>query len=199
MTPQHNDLHGNVPDSCPVALIIIDMINDLEFPEGDEFVDSSVQVAERIRVLKNQARTLKIPVIYANDNFGRWRSDFTEVIDHVLYDQVKGQQLAEILKPEDDDYFVLKPKHSAFFATTLSTLLGYFKVKRLILTGISTDSCIVFTATDAYMRDYEIYVPSDCTTARNEDYTQNSLTFLERTVRANLTPSTELDLQKLTE
>ncbi len=199
MTPQHNDLHGNVPDSCPVALIIIDMINDLEFPEGADFVDSSVRVAERIRGLKNQARSLKIPVIYANDNFGRWRSDFTEVIDHVLYDNVKGQQLAEILKPEEDDYFVLKPKHSAFFATTLSTLLSYFKVKRLILTGISTDSCIVFTATDAYMRDYELYVPSDCTTARNEDYTQNSLTFLERTVRANLTPSTELDLKPLTE
>ncbi|MDR6197802.1 cysteine hydrolase [Siphonobacter sp. SORGH_AS_0500] len=199
MSVPHNDLHGNVPDSCPVALIIIDMINDLEFPEGEEFVGTSIQVAECIRDLKKQARKLNIPVIYANDNFGRWRSDFNEVIDHVLQDQVRGQALAEILRPEADDYFVLKPKHSAFFATTLSTLLSYFNVKRLILTGISTDSCIVFTATDAYMRDYEIYVPSDCTTARNEDYTQNSLTFLERTVHANLTPSSKLNLQQLME
>lgn len=197
MNTPHNDLHGNVPDSCPVALVIIDMINDLEFPEGADFIPFSIDVAKRISLLKKQARSLKIPVIYANDNFGRWRSDFTEVIDHVLNDQVKGQALAEILKPEADDYFVLKPKHSAFFATTLSTLLSYFKVKRLILTGISTDSCIVFTATDAYMRDYEIYVPSDCTTASSQEYTQNSLTFLERTVRADLTPSDQLDLHAL--
>ncbi|OZI07624.1 isochorismatase [Siphonobacter sp. BAB-5385] len=197
MSEKNADLHGNVLEQSPVALLVIDMINDLEFPEGEEFVQSSEQAARNIVRLKEQARQHRIPVIYANDNFGRWRSDFNEVIEHVLHDQVRGQRLAELLRPDQDDYFVLKPKHSAFYATTLSTLLQYFQVKRLILTGISTDSCIAFTASDAYMRDYEVYVPSDCTTARNEEFTKTTLDFLERSVRADTTPSTELDLGKL--
>lgn len=197
MTQSSEDLHGNAPDTSPVALLIIDMINDLEFPEGDQFLAPTVAVAERIAALKARARSLQIPVVYVNDNFGRWRSDFNELVDHCLNDGVRGQRLAELLRPEPDDYVVLKPKHSAFFATTLETLLTYLQSKRLILTGISADVCVQFTANDAYMRDFALHVPADCVTAGAPAHTQAALDYMERVLQADVTPATDLDLAGL--
>ncbi|MFD1140153.1 cysteine hydrolase family protein [Larkinella insperata] len=191
------DLHGNVPDSFPVALVIIDMINDLEFPEGEAFLEPATRAAGKIAVLKEKARKQNIPVIYANDNFGRWRSDFTEVVDHCLNDGVRGQPLVELLRPNSDDYFVLKPKHSAFYATTLETLLEYLKAKRLILTGISADVCVLFSASDAYMREFQLYIPSDCVASGSAQHTQETLEYVERVLSADTTPSDQLNLEEL--
>lgn len=197
MNHASDDLHGNAPDSAPVALLIIDMINDLEFPEGPDFLEPSLRAADRIADLKQRAKVLDIPVIYANDNFGRWRSDFNEVLEHCLHDGVRGQPLAERLRPEPDDYSVLKPKNSAFYATTLETLLTYLNVKTLILTGISADACVLFTANDAYVRDYSLVIPADCVVAASPTYTQEALAYMKRVLKADTTPSTKLDLIKL--
>ncbi|GAB3903214.1 cysteine hydrolase [Larkinella knui] len=197
MKNKNEDLHGNVPDRFPVALLIIDMINDLEFPEGERFLKPAVKAAQQIATLKRRAKDLKIPVIYVNDNFGRWRSDFREVVQHCLKDGVRGQPLAELLYPDSDDYFVLKPKHSAFFATTLDTLLEYLKVERLILTGISTDVCILFSAKDAYMRDLSLSIPADCVAADTVAHTKTALEYMERVMGADTTSSARLNLPEL--
>src|SRR4051812_22694585 len=118
MPAKNRDLHGNVPDTSPVVLILVDVINDLEFAGGERLLKYALPAAKRIASLKARARSQRIPVIYANDNFGRWRSDFQQVVEHCLRDGVRGQKLAEILKPHPDDYFVLKAKHSAFYSTT---------------------------------------------------------------------------------
>jgi nicotinamidase-related amidase len=197
MPARNHDLHGNVPDECEVALLVIDMINDLEFEGGERLLKPAVRAAERIAALKKRARALGVPVVYANDNFRRWRSDFTQVVDHCLYDGVRGQPLAEMLKPDSDDYFVLKPKHSAFFATTLQTLLEYLHVQRLIITGISGESCVLATALDAYMRDIELYVPSDCTASSVAANNRAALEWIERLLHADMRSSDELDLKTL--
>lgn len=197
MKDKNHDLHGNAPDKSSVALLIIDMINDLEFPGGDELEKPAQAAAENIASLKRQANGLNIPVIYANDNFGRWRSDFNEVVEHVLTGGVRGKLLARILKPDHDDYFVLKPKNSAFYETTLDMLLTYLDVRRLILTGINTDSCVLFTANDAYLRDLFIHIPSDCVAAIKPTYTTESLAYMKRVLKADLTPSDQLDLVAL--
>ena len=197
MPDKNEDLHGNAPDSSPVALVIVDIINDLEFEGGEELRDQAVAAAERIADLKRQAKALRIPVIYANDNFGRWRSDFREVVEHVLSDGVRGRPLAELLRPEPDDYFVLKPKHSAFYATTLDTLLDYLGPSRLVLTGVTGDICVLFTASDAYMRDFHIHVPADCVASISPDHTRQALDYMERVLHVDTTPSTELDLAAL--
>lgn len=197
MDTKNGDLHGNVPDSSPVALLIIDMINDLEFPGGDNLLEPACRVADAIATLKKRAKSRNIPVIYANDNFGRWRSNFNDVVDHVLIDHVRGQYLAEVLKPDHDDYFVLKPKNSAFYETSLDVLLLYLKVKHLILTGISTDSCVLFSANDAFMRDLKLSVPSDCVAAIKATHTQDALAYMKRVLKADTIPSTQLDLTAL--
>lgn len=194
---KNEDLHGNVPDSAPVALVIVDMINDLEFPDAEQFLEPTLAAAHRIAALKKRVVEAELPVIYVNDNFGRWRSNFDDLLNHCLTDDVRGKPIVELLRPNPDDYVVIKPKNSAFYATTLETLLLYLRVKHLILTGISADSCILFTANDAYVRDLELVIPADCVAAGNEAHTRDALAYMQRVLKADITPSADLDLTRL--
>src|SRR3954462_4425946 len=116
MPDRNEDLHGNAPDKAAVALLLIDVINDLEFPEGDQLLHFALPMARRVAALAQRARAAAVPVIYVNDNFGRWRSDFHAQVEHCLRDGVRGRPIAELLRPDKDDYFVLKPKHSGFYS-----------------------------------------------------------------------------------
>ena len=198
MAPAKNeDLHGNVPDTADVALLLIDVINDLEFSSGKQLLQYALPMAERIAELKRRAKEVGIPVIYVNDNFGKWQSDFNKLLTHCLEEGICGKPLAELLRPEEDDYFVLKPKHSGFFSTTLDTLLDYLSVKTLILTGLTADICVLFTANDAYMRDFNLIVPSDCVASSDPQENQHALEQMEKILKADISPSTELDLRAL--
>ncbi len=191
------DLHGNAPDSSPVALLIIDMINDLEFPEGPDFLEPTLTAANQIATLKQRAKVAGIPVIYVNDNFGKWRSNFDNLIDHCLTDNVRGKPVVERLRPNPDDYVVLKPKHSIFYATTLETLLTYLEVNTLIMTGIAADVCIQFSAIDAYVRDLKLIIPPDCIASGSSTNTQEAIAYMQRVLSADITPSAEIDLKGL--
>jgi nicotinamidase-related amidase len=191
------DLHGNAPDKSPVALILIDVINALDFDHGEKLLEHALPMARNIAALKRRAKTLGVPTVYANDNFGRWQSDLNQVLDHVLHDGVPGRPLAEILHPEKDDYFVLKPKHSGFFSTQLDILLDYLGARTLIMTGIQANICVLFTANDAYMRDYALIVPSDCVASTEPAEAQHALMEMQTVLKAQVAPSTELDLEAL--
>ena len=194
---KNENLHGNVPDKSPVALLIVDMINDLEFPGGDRLAEQVMPIAERIRDLRNSARELGIPTVYVNDNFGKWQSDFRTLLDHSLHEDVLGRAMVELVVPDDEDYFVLKPKHSGFYSTTLDTLLAYLKASTLIITGIAGNSCVLFTASDAFMRDYYLIVPSDCVASIDPDDNEYALRQMREILKADTTPSTDLDLATL--
>lgn len=120
MPAKNEDLHGNVPDKAEVALILIDVINDLEFDGGVVLLRHTLPMAEKLASLKQRAKSAGVPVIYVNDNFGKWQSDFSKLLAHCLDDDTCCKPLAELLRPEDDDYFVLKPKHSGFFPRRLT-------------------------------------------------------------------------------
>jgi nicotinamidase-related amidase len=162
MLATQDDVHGNVPDHTTIALLLIDVINDLEFDGGEALLAHALPMATQIAALKHRATHAGIPAISVNDHFGRWQSDFAKLLAHCLEDGVRGQPLAEQLRPEQDDYFVLKPKHSGFYATTLDLLLRYLHVTTVIHTGLTGDICVLFTANDAYMRDFQLVVPADC-------------------------------------
>jgi nicotinamidase-related amidase len=193
--PANNeDLHGSVPENSPVALLLIDVINDMEFEGAEALVEQAVPMAHRIAELKRGAKQAGIPAIYVNDNFGRWQSDFRRVVAHCLEDGVRGEEVVRLLEPEDDDYFVLKPKHSAFYATTLDTLLTYLGVRSVILTGVAGNICILFSANDAYMRDLNVFVPADCVASNTAEENQHALEQMRKVLKADITGSTELDL-----
>lgn len=197
MPAKNEDLHGNVPDNAVVALLLIDVINDLEFESGPQLLKHALPMAKNIAALKRRAAEAGIPAIYVNDNFGKWQSDFSKLLNHCLQEDVCGKPLAEILRPAEDDYFVLKPKHSGFFSTTLDTLLEYLKARTLIMAGVTADICVLFTANDAYMRDFNLVIPSDCVASADEEANQHALQLMQRVLKADIRPSTELDLDEL--
>ncbi len=197
MPAKNSDLHGNVPETCSVALLLIDVINDLEFEGSEALVRQAVPMARRVAELKRRAKEAGIPVIYVNDNFGRWKSDFRRVVEHCLHDGVKGEEVVRILQPDEDDYFVLKPKHSAFYATTLDILLTYLGARTLIFTGIAGNICILFSANDAYMRDYHLIVPADCTVSNTVEKNDHALEEIQTVLKADITESAKLDLRRL--
>src|SRR5438045_1161061 len=99
MPAKNSDLHGNVPEHCDAALLLIDVINDMEFPEGDQLFPHALAAARRIAALKERCRVAGIPVLYANDNFGKWRSDFTRLVSHCCDETVRGKPIADLLRP----------------------------------------------------------------------------------------------------
>lgn len=155
------------------ALLIIDMINTLDFPEGKSLLKHALPVAKNILRMKKKLKKKKIPVIYLNDHYGHWRDDWKEVYEHCTQEKFLGKDLSPILEPEDDDYFLLKPKHSGFFGTQLDLLLTELGVKKIIVTGVAGNICILFTVNDAHMRGLKIHVPRNgiaSNTKKDNDY-----------------------------
>lgn len=180
--------------SAGTALLLIDVINDLNFPGSEELVALAEPMADRLALLKRRARRAGIPAIYVNDNFGRWRSDFRRTVAHCTSAASRGRRVSRRLKPTTQDYFVLKPKHSGFFGTTLDSLLAELRIRRLILTGIAGNICVLFTANDAYMRELAIYVPFDCIVSNTVPENAYALRQMEMILKAPVTPSTALRL-----
>jgi nicotinamidase-related amidase len=196
---KNDDLNGNAPDKSEIALLLIDTINDLEFDGGEELLRFALPAAKRIADLKKRARHARLPVIYVNDNFGKWRSDFKRIVTHCLEDDVRGRAIAKLLEPDDDDYFVLKPKHSGFFSTSLDLVLEYLGTRTLVLTGFAGNNCVLFTANDAYMRDYKLIIPSDCIASENEVDNDNALKQMQHVLKAEIRPSFEIEFPRRNE
>jgi nicotinamidase-related amidase len=190
--PRSEDLHGNAPDKAAAALLLIDVINDLDFPEGEQLLRHALPMARNILTLKKRARESGIPVIYVNDNFGRWQSNLQKIVEHATGPDSKGREVVERLAPQEDDYFVLKPKHSGFFSTTLDVLLDYLQVETVIITGIAANICVLFTANDAYMRDFHVVVPRDCVASNSEQINDAALGEMAKVLKADTRPSAEL-------
>jgi nicotinamidase-related amidase len=200
MAPAQSDNHNGMRPATPsadVALLLIDVINDLAFDGGEELLQQARPMAQAIAALKQRAQAADIPVIYVNDNFGHWRSDFQTVVEYCMRPGVPGRETTAMLQPDKNDYFVIKPRHSAFYQTSLDLLLKYLKVHKLIMTGMAADMCVLFTANDAYLREFEVVVPGDCCAAESETYRQQALDLIKRVLKADISPSTALDLAQL--
>jgi len=177
------------------ALLLIDVINDLAFDGSEVLVPQAESMAHALAGLKRRAAAAGVPTVYINDNFGQWRSDFRRIVSHCTARSSPGHRVSSRLRPTARDYFVLKPKHSGFFDTTLDTLLEALRIRRVILTGIAGNICVLFTANDAYMREYRIFAPSDCivsNTAADNDY---ALRQISTVLKGDVTISTRLSFQ----
>lgn len=180
------DLHGNAPDSSELALVLIDVINDLEFPEGAQVARRARPMSKRLAEIKTRAAAAGVPCIYVNDNFGRWRSDFNAQVRHCLNDEVRGQFLCRALRPTERDYFVLKPKHSGFYQTCLGLLLDHLGTKTLIIAGLATESCVTFTANDAFLHGYSLVVLEDGCASGFDDLHRHAIRQMQRMLGARV-------------
>jgi nicotinamidase-related amidase len=188
LRPSPRDPHGCAPDSSETVLLLIDVINDFNFPTAAKLLRHALPAARRIAALKKRLSESGIPAVYVNDNFGRWRSDFRSQVQRCLTEG-GGAEVSRLLMPGENDYFVLKPKHSGFYCTSLEVLLHYLGAKRLILTGFTADICVLYTAHDAYMRDYQLFVPSDCVACETAEANRLACAHLKRFLKADIRPS----------
>lgn len=182
----NDDLLGRAPEANPLAVLLVDVINPLDFPEASELLRHALPAAKKIAALKRKAVEAGVPVIYANDNFGRWRSDLQAVVRRCLEPACKGRHLCEALRPGEQDYFVLKPKHSAFYSTTLDILLAALKARSLVICGFAANICVLFTANDAYMREFRLMVPADCVASNTVEETATALAQMAKVLKADV-------------
>jgi nicotinamidase-related amidase len=170
------------------ALLVIDVINDFAFPGGDRLAAQMGPVVDAIETLRRRYDAAQRPVIYVNDNFGRWRSDFDEVIAWCSREGAAGARIASRLKPRGSDYFVLKPAQSGFYQTALATLLEHLEVSHLTLTGVTVDQCVLTTAMDAHIRDYPLWVPADAVASITPERRQRALDHMREVLGVRISP-----------
>jgi nicotinamidase-related amidase len=171
------------------ALLIIDMINGFDFEGAEALRPKAKQAAEAILALRDQADAADFPIVYVNDNFGEWHSEKSKLVE-----RAGGRLPAPGLAPRDGDYFIIKPQFSGFYSTNLPVLLPKLGVRRLVLTGVATDICILFTAADAHMRDYAVWVPEDAVAAESDERHAAALAILRDRMGAETAPAGELRL-----
>lgn len=183
--PRTATLHGAAPDESTHALLIVDLISDFRFPDGSKMARAAGRIVNPVAALAQRARRARVPVIYVNDNRGRWRSDRTELIERARSADSLGKHIIGKLAPHPIDYFIFKPKHSGFFATPLAALLEHLGSHTLVMTGLTAEQCILFTAIDAYVRDFELIVPRDCVAGLR--LVEPSIAHLEKILKAKVT------------
>jgi nicotinamidase-related amidase len=167
------------------ALLLVDTINDMEFAGGEKLLPRARPVARRIAALKARAARAGVPCIYVNDNFGQWRSDFRALVDRCVSGDVRGQEIARMLPPGEEDYFVLKPLHSGFYMTSLDLLLRELGSRKLVICGVATEGCVLFTASDAYIRGFELIVPRDGCASESTARHRNALDIMKKMLKAD--------------
>jgi len=194
--PKRNKSGRKVLPVRGTALLFLDLITDFEFEDGEKLLRNTIPVTKNLRALKDRASRAGVAVIYVNDNFGKWQEDFKTMSEHFARHDAKGREVVRSLQPGSEDYYVLKPHRSAFYSTTLEILLRELQITTLVVTGITTDICVLFSANDAYMRGFELYVPSDCVAAVESKHSKRTLEFMERVLKADTRPSNKISFRK---
>jgi nicotinamidase-related amidase len=180
------------PDELPRSrrvLLLIDFINPMDFPGAEDLAESAVDAARATAALKAVLRKAGVPAIYANDNYGGWQSDFQSLVERCAGNHGASGEMARLLRPQRGDLTVLKPRHSAFLGSPLDLLLSRMEAEEIIITGLATDICVQLTAMDGFLRGYTLRVPADCTAAESADYRKQSIAYMERVLKCDVSPS----------
>ncbi len=177
---------GTPENTSQTALLIIDMINNFDFSNGEVLAKKTLPIAKNIQKLKKQFTKEKRPIIYINDHYNLWQADVTRIINHCK--NSLSEEIIHIIQPKPDDLFLIKPKHSAFFGTALNTLLYQLNVRSLVITGIAGNICVLFTANDAYMREYSIHVPQNAIASADDQDNAYSLKMIKNVLKGKIDP-----------
>ncbi len=179
------------------ALVILDMITDMDFRGAEAMLRDTAAAADAILKLRGAADKARLPVIYVNDNYGEWHSERYRLVERAMAADGAREFVAK-LAPRDGDYFVIKPQFSGFYATNLPVLLPKLGVDRLVLTGVAADICVMFTAADAHMRDYHLWIPEDAVAAETRERRRWALEIMRQSMGAEVRPTDKLTLTRWT-
>jgi nicotinamidase-related amidase len=195
--PASPDSREAAPPPAPggVGLLLVDVINALDFEHADELAPRALAAAPAIRALRDAADAARAPVVYVNDNYGHWTSERGRIVEAVGRASAAAGELVAALSPRAHDYFVIKPQVSGFYATNLPALLPRLGVSRLVLCGFAADICVLFTAADAHMREYDLWVPRDAVAGGHDERVAWALEIMANSLAAETAPTGELTLK----
>lgn len=179
-----------------MGLLIIDMINPMDFEGAAAMRPKTDALVSTVLKLRQDADGLGIPVVYVNDNYGQWHSEKSKIVEACSAPNRPGREMVRRIAPRPDDYFVIKPQVSGFYATNLPVLLPKLGVRRLVLTGIAVDICVLFTAADAHMRDYDLWIPADAVAGEDDRRAGWALDIMRQSMDAETRPTREFDLKQ---
>jgi nicotinamidase-related amidase len=172
--------------SAETALLLIDLISDFKFEDGGRIAAAALPAARRIARLRERARIAGIPTIFVNDNQQHWKLEFSDIVARCGREGCLGAPYVNLLKPCAQDYFILKPTHAGFYGTLLERLLAELQVKKLVLTGISAHQCILFTANEAYLREFKLIIPRDCIASKTLKQRDFALQYFRSVLHADI-------------
>ena len=178
------------------ALLLVDTINPFDFEGGRAFARRGLRTARAIAKLRDRASSRGVPVIYVNDNLGKWRSDIHALVELCSRPRMPGARIVELLKPRRSDFVILKTTLSGFYQTPLEAMLRLGGVRTVIITGFAADNCVLFTTADAYMREYKVVVPRDCIGAETAEALNRALKSMTKLFFAKTGRSETLRLSK---
>lgn len=168
------------------AVLFIDVFNNFDFPDGDKLLENTKKILPNWKKLRQKAKENDWPVIFVNDHYGIWQDNFKKIADYCRNEDNK--EIIDSMMPTEDDYFLLKPKHSAFFQTSLPSLLKELHCNHVILAGIAGNICVIFSANDVHMREFELDVPKNCVASNTKNQNDDALRVIEMTLSANIDP-----------
>jgi nicotinamidase-related amidase len=166
------------------ALLVVDMLNRYEHEDADLLRGTVRDVVPVIADLVARATDDGALVAYVNDNHGDWTAGRGKLTRWAL--DGADPSLVEPIAPSRDVPFLVKARHSAFYATQLEYLLRSNDVDRVVLTGQVTEQCILYTALDAYVRHFELTVPRDAVAHIHDDLAEAALRMMEVNMSADV-------------
>lgn len=172
------------------VLLLVDFINPLNFPGAQDLAEAALAAARASAALKQRLAAEGVATIYANDNYGVWQSDFHSLVATCLGMEGPPGEIARLLYPQADDITILKPRHSAFYASPLELLLTEMEAKELVICGLASDMCVQLTAAEAFLREYPCWVPQDCHAAESEAAKEAAVAYMASVLKCDVRPST---------
>jgi nicotinamidase-related amidase len=176
----------------PRVLLLVDFINPLNFPGSEDLAAPAVEAARATAALKKELSAEGVATIYANDNYGVWQSDFHSLVSTCLGMEGPPGEIARLLYPQADDITILKPRHTAFYASPLELLLTEMQATELVICGLAADICVQLTAGDAYVREFKCWVPADCTAAESQAAKDASIAFMGSVLKCDVRTTAEV-------
>jgi nicotinamidase-related amidase len=161
------------------ALLLVDVIDDFRHEGGDALLTSFRSRHGALVEVLRETRASGLPVIYANDQRGRWDGDAPGLVRRAVEDGRAGA-LVDAIRPQPGDRFIVKPRYSAFDSTPLAILLAELSIDRILLAGAATEMCVAQTAIAARELGFKVSVLADACACVDEADERIALSYLER-------------------
>jgi nicotinamidase-related amidase len=166
------------------ALLLVDVLSGFRHEDGERLAASFARAQPVLLELIDSCRADDLPVIYANDHFGDWTADRSQIVERA----VRGAcgDLIKPIAPRSDEALLIKPRYSAFEGTPLRLLLGDLGTERILLAGTALEMCVTQTAITAREAGFKVSVMVDACARVDDANARIALAYLEHVVGVRL-------------